>query len=85
MRCDFDFVFDAGKLAQFPFDDDAVCMSVFDDFFRQRDVVFKRVFGAVNHNGRKAAVDAVFACFKVSTVVQMKGNGQIMIFQGSFQ
>ena len=38
---DFDIVFDAGQLAEFAFDDDAVSVCVFNDFFREGDIVFE--------------------------------------------
>ena len=81
---DFDIVFDAGQLAEFAFDDDAVSVCVFNDFFREGDIVFERMFRAVNHDGSETAVDAVFAGFKVSAVVEVKGDGEIMIFQSCF-
>ena len=81
---DFDIVFDAGQLAEFAFDDDAVSVCVFNDFFREGDIVFERMFRAVDHDGSETAVDAVFAGFKVSAVVEVKGDGEIMIFQSCF-
>ena len=84
MGSDFDIVFDAGQLAEFAFDDDAVSVCVFNDFFREGDIVFERMFRAVDHDGSETAVDAVFAGFKVSAVVEVKGDGEIMIFQSCF-
>ncbi len=81
---DFDIVFDAGQLAEFAFDDDAVSVCIFNDFFREGDIVFERMFRAVDHDGSETAVDAVFAGFKVSAVVEVKGDGEIMIFQSCF-
>ena len=58
MSSDFDIIFDAGQLAQFAFDDDAVSVCIFNDFFRDGDIVFERMFRAVDHDGSETAVES---------------------------
>lgn len=41
---DFDIVFDAGQLAEFAFDDDAVSVCVFNDFFVRAILSSKECF-----------------------------------------
>ena len=65
------FVLDAGKRSEFAFYDYAVVVSVFNYFFGEFDVVFKRVAGAVNHNRSKTAVDASFTGLEIGTVVKV--------------
>ena len=50
---------------------------IFNDFFREGDIVFERMFRAVDHDGSETAVDAVFAGFKVSAVVEVCDNAEI--------
>ena len=73
-----DRIFDAGQLAQLSFDDDAFIVGVFYDLLRQGDVFFEGVFGTVDHDRRETAIDASLADFKISTMVQMQGNGDVL-------
>ena len=77
------FVFDSGKCAELCFDDYAVSMSIFNDFFGDLDVFFKGLGGSVDHNGGEPAVDAGFAGLEIGTVVEMENDGNFGAFDNS--
>ena len=66
------FVFDSGEGAEFCFDDDAVSVSVFNDFFGDLDIFGEGFRGSVDHNGGEAAVDAGFAGLEIGAVVEVE-------------
>ena len=74
-------VFDACQLAEFRLDNDAVVVSVLDDFRRDFDIFFKRVMRRVNHNRSKATVNAGFAKFETVAVIEVHYDGQSADFR----
>ena len=81
---DIDIVFNAGELAQLPFDDYAVIVGVFHDLFGQSDIFFKRKFRTVDHDRGKTTVDTAFANFKIRAVIQMETDRQAGFDNGGF-
>ena len=76
---DVDIVFDAGQLAKLGLHHDAVRMGVFDNLARLGDVVLKAARGSIDHNGRKAAVDAGFADFEIRAMVKVQRDRDICV------
>ena len=54
-------VFNAGEFAEFRFDDHAVIVRVVHYLAGDADILFQRIFGSVDHDGRKSVFDAAFA------------------------
>ena len=75
-----DFVFHAGELTQFAFNGDAACMCIIHHFFGNRHVFLIIEMGTVDHNGGKAAVNALLAQLKAGAVIKMQRNRQAGFF-----
>ena len=69
-----DIVFDAGKLSEFAFHNDTVCVSIFNNLLGEGNVVLKAVFGAVDHDRGETVVNAVLAELEAVAVVKMKSK-----------
>ena len=74
-----DLILHAGQSAQLRLDHHAVIVGVLHDLAGQGDIFLKRLGGGVDHDGGKAAVDAVLAQLKGIAVVQMQRNGDLGI------
>ena len=83
-RADVDVIFNAGKLTEFAFHDNAAGMRIVHDLFGQGNVFFIRQVATVDHDGSKAAVDAGFAGLKIRAVVQVQRNRQTGFFSRRF-
>ena len=84
VRFDLYVVLHARKLAKLRFHDHAVIVRVFHDLFRKSDIFFPRFRGRVDHDRSKSAVDRGFADFKISAVIEVHGDGNIVGFHGGF-
>ena len=65
----------ADQLAEFAFHADAEGMRIFHNPLGQRDVLFKRQRGAVDHHGRVSRVDRLNALFVRSAVIEVQRDG----------
>ena len=57
---------------------------VLNDLFGQRDVLFIRQGGTVDHHGGETAVDAALAGLEIRTVVKVQRDGKTGLLLGSF-
>ena len=80
---DVDIILNAGELSELRLNDDAMCVRILCDALCKRDVLSVRQVGAVDHDGREAAVDAGLADIKVCAVVEVQSNGNIVDFECS--
>ena len=81
---DVHIVLDTGQLAQLAFHNDTAGVSIFHNLLGDGDVLFKAVLAAVDHDGRKTTVDAGLTDLKTLAVIQMQGDGQVGVGDGSF-
>ena len=72
------FVFDAGENSEFAFNGDIVLMRIFNNFFRQRNIVLVLMRRTVDHHGREAVLHAGFAELKSVAVVEVQNNRNIV-------
>ena len=77
-----DVVLNAGELAYFTLNDNAVSVGIVNDLLCESDILFKGIFGSVNHNGGKTAVDARLADFKVCAVIKMESEVNAGVLNG---
>ncbi len=68
-------IFDAGELTELSFDNDAMLMSISNDFLRAFDVLFELVFRAIEHNGREAIIDAGL---EIRTMIEVQSDRNIV-------
>ena len=71
---DGNFVFHAGKSAEFGLDHNTVIMRILDHLTGEGDILFEGLGGSIDHNGGETAVDAALAQFKGITVIQVQGD-----------
>ena len=81
---DLDIVLNAGQRTELCLHDGAVCVRIFHDLARQRDIFLKRLGRSVDHNRRKAVIDTGLAQLKRVPVVQMETDRQAGFDHGGF-
>ena len=76
-------VLDACQRTKLGLDGDAVVVSIFNDLAGNLDIFGKGLGGSVDHDGSKAAIDTALTSLKAVAVIQMKGDGQTGLDDGS--
>ena len=68
----------------FCFDGDSLCMSSFNQLFGLCNILFDRIFGTVEHNGRETSFHTLIAVI-IGTMVQMNcyRNSNVLILDQS--
>ena len=83
MCSDLYIILDTSELAEFAFNDYAMLMGIVNNALRELDVFFEAIFRTINHNGSEAAIDAGFASFEISTMVEMQSDRNIVDLKSS--
>ena len=83
LSADLDVVLDAGQTAELALDNCAALVCVLDDTTGQLDVVLEGMVRAVDHDGGEAAVDAGLADLEICAMVEVEGEVNASILDGS--